>query len=370
LIKLSPPYRKLILAFFSCFLFILTTQAQQNYIYGKYNIYRPPLRVFANYFTWTVTTGYGNTRFSHQLEDFYFFQNDQGQFLVPITGETLPATLQGYQNWLNSPSLGNSISVSSSFDVPNDKLDNPVNNPALTSDSILFRTDTSSLGFAGGAPSIPLTLQVHFSYQKFRVGFGYGYERQWVKSLEPSIESVNGIAIRDYQPNFKGIRHTRLFGMLGYEFYRWWYNTFNAEIQVGRIRSGPELDRTVLSQGLFINLGVSFEHIFSEYFRLVVRPSYDIKQYSINLPEGNSINHRYNAMFLQVGVSIRIPEIPRSPMKSDHVQLKHVLYDPEKDRLIEVRGQPFWKRQNPKVGENHRKLWRYKFKNRRKMHPY
>ena len=76
-----------------------------------------------------------------------------------------------------------------------------------------------------------------------------------------------------------------------------------------------------------------------------------------------------NAFFFQVGVSINIPEIPRSPMKSDHIQLKHVLSDDE-GRLKEFRGQPIWKVQNPKVGQNHRRLWRYKLKNRRKLDPY
>jgi hypothetical protein len=44
--------------------------------------------------------------------------------------------------------------------------------------------------------------------------------------------------------------------------------------------------------------------------------------------------------------------------------------DPKKERLEEVRGQVFWKEQNPKIGQNHRQLIRNKATNKKKSHPY
>ena len=109
----------------------------------------------------------------------------------------------------------------------------------------------------------------------------------------------------------------------------------------------------------------------SEYFRVIFKPSYDFKNYNLSVPgTSSSIKHKQPTWFFQFGISITFPEIPRSPIKSDHVQLKHVITDPSSGRLMEVRGQPIWKRQNPKVGENDRKLWRYKRKNRKKLNPY
>ena len=112
------------------------------------------------------------------------------------------------------------------------------------------------------------------------------------------------------------------------------------------------------------------EKELSEYFRVIVKPSIDIKNYKVSVPGGSEIRHGHPTLFLQVGVSINIPEIPRSPISNDHIQLKHVITDPKTGRLIEVRGQPITKWQNPKVGQNHRKLFRYKRKNKKKLNPY
>ena len=70
----------------------------------------------------------------------------------------------------------------------------------------------------------------------------------------------------------------------------------------------------------------------------------------------DQVSHNYNAFYLQFGISMNIPELRRSPIKADHVQLKHVITDPKYGRLEEVRGQPLWKKQNPKVGQNHRRF--------------
>ncbi|MEO1254776.1 MAG: hypothetical protein AAFY41_07825, partial [Bacteroidota bacterium] len=144
---------------------------------------------------------------------------------------------------------------------------------------------------------------------------------------------------------------------------------FVAELQVGRITAGKQFNNGAISRGIYTNFGVSIENNWSEYFRVIIRPSVDFKSYTIAIPDGSSVKHRYPTFFIQAGVSINIPDIPRSPMKSDHVQLKHVYTNPVTGKKMEVRGQPIWKRQNPKVGENHRKLWRYKRKNRRKLNP-
>ena len=69
-------------------------------------------------------------------------------------------------------------------------------------------------------------------------------------------------------------------------------------------------------------------------------------------------------------MSINIPELRRSPFEADHVQLKHVITDPKNGRLEEVRGQVLWKKQNPKMGQNHRRLIHDKVINKKKSHTY
>lgn len=347
----------------------LTGNAQQtDDIYTQYNIYRNPTRVALNKFALTFTTGYGNTNYQHDLEDVYFYQDDGRQLILGNGLEALPVRFAGFSDWLNDPMASDTLLNDNFFDVPYNYLPNPVFNDTLRQNTFLVDTDTAAVNFQGIAHSIPIQFSAHYNYQDFRFGFGFNWERQTLKQLDPgTFESQ----IRPYQPNFKSTQFTRIFGMIGYKFYEYWDYAFVAELEVGRVTAGKQFNSELISRGIFTTIGISIEQNWSEYFRIIIKPSYELKNYNVMLPDGSAtINHKQNTFFLKFGISINIPEIPRSPMKSDHVQLKHVITDPATGRLIEVRGQPIWKKQNPKVGENHRKLWRYKNRNKRKLNPY
>ncbi len=325
----------------------------QESIYQKYDIYRNPTRVILNQISITATTGYGATFYSHDLSGVYFYQDAQNQFIFNNNIENLGSTFTGFTDWLNDPQQGFETSIDNPFEVPYDYLPNPVNNPLLGDQTFLVNTDTVDFGFEGTSHGIPINLMLHYEYLDFRVGLGYSYERQFVRALSPTNF---GDQVRDYEPNFKSTRFTRLYGMLGYKFYSWWWYDFVAELNIGRINQGPnQFNRGAISKGLYYNFGVSIENNWSEYFRLIVRPSIDFKSYTVNIPDGASVRHRQPTFFVQFGVSINIPDIRRSPMASDHTQLKHVYTDPRTGRREEVRGQPITKRQNPKIGENHRR---------------
>lgn len=324
-------------------------------IYQKYDIYRNPVRVILNKFSITATTGFGITDYKHQLSDVYFYQDAQNQYIFSNDIESLNGTFSGYTNWLNDPQVG--------FDSP---AQNPFQGQSPNDQFFLANTDTASLGFRGAGRGIPIQLSIHYDFKRFRIGGGYSYEFHFLRPLKPTAFADQ---VRDYQPNVSRTRYSRIFGLVGYQFYEFWSYDFVAELQVGRITAGKQFSRGATSRSIYANLGVSIENNWSEYFRVVIRPSVDFKSYTVSLPDGTSTRHGYPSFFIQVGVSINIPDIPRSPMKSDHVQLKHVYTDPVTGRRMEVRGQPIWKRQNPKVGENHRKPRRLKGKNKRKLNP-
>ena len=359
--------RRLIIIF--CVLCSFQSLAQRESVYEKYDIYRSPFRVFLNRFSWTVTTGYGRTYYKHDLEGYYFYQDRNGQYILPTTIPLTGTTFQGYTDWFNDPVLGPEVSIRNPFDVPFPNVSNPVLNPELRNAQFLASADTTEIGFVGISHGIPITLQLHYNFlEKFRIGLGYSWEKQFINELEPTNYQE---IIRPYQPNIKSTRYSRFYGTVGYKFYEYYNHLFVAELQYGRIRSGPkQFNRDFVTQGSYLNLGVSMEKELSEYFRVIVKPSIDIKNYKVNVPTGTEIRHGHPTLFLQVGVSINIPEIPRSPISNDHIQLKHVITDPKTGQYREVRGQPITKWQNPKVGQNHRKLWRYKNKNKKKLNPY
>ncbi len=327
--------------------------SQDQSVYQKYDIYRNPVKVFLNKFSITATTGIAVTSYSHQLQGVYFYQDAANQFIFSNDIENLGSSFSGYTDWLNDPQLGFETSVENPFDIPFDYLANPVFNPSIGNQVFLVDTDTANVGFKGASRGIPINLSLHYNYQKFRLGIGYSYEIHFLRELKPTSFTST---IRNYQPNVKKTRYSRLYAMAGYKFHTFWSYDFVAELQVGRITAGKQFNRSSISRGVYANLGISIENNWSEYFRVIVRPSVDFKSYTINIPDGSTVRHRYPTFFIQAGISINIPDIPRSPMKSDHVQLKHVYTDPATGRRMEVRGQPIWKRQNPKIGENHRTL--------------
>jgi hypothetical protein len=316
-----------------------------------------------------VTTGYGRTYYKHDLTGYYFFQDRTGQYILPTSETITGTTFTGYTNWFNDPALGPEVSIRNPFDVPFPALGNPVLNPDLRNTQFFASGDTTEIGFRGISHGIPITLQLHYNFlEKFRVGLGYSWEKQFINELQPT--NYEGV-IRPYQPSMSSTRYSRFYGTAGYKFYEYYNHLFVAELQFGRIRSGPnEFNRDFVTQTTYLNLGVSMEKELSEYFRIIVKPSIDIKNYKVSVPGGTDIRHGHPTLFVQAGISINIPEIPRSPISNDKTQLKHVITDPKTGRLREVRGQPITKWQNPKVGQNHRKLWRYKNKNKKKLHPY
>ncbi len=327
--------------FVLCVTAAFSVSAQSADIYEKYDIYRNPLRIFLNKFCISMSLGYGVTEYKNDVSDFTFYQDSTRQLLIRRDLEAGADSI-GFRNWLV----------------------NPVEDTVLAGNT--FFGDSLGLTFQNQSGTIPISLSIHYNFNKLRVGAGFTFEQQLFKPLEPNVYKDS---IRSYDLGYKSASVTRFWGMAGYQFYDWWDYTFVGELRLGVINYGRKFNAPMITNGMYYNLGINIEKHFSEYFRVTFRPSYDIKSFKISLPDGDPVRLTNNAFFFQVGVSINIPEIPRSPMKSDHIQLKHVLSDQE-GKLYEYRGQPLWKVQNPKVGQNHRRLWRYKLKNRRKLHPY
>lgn len=360
--------RKNILILLIAILSTFGLTAQKQDIYAKYDIYRNPFRVFINKFSFTLTAGYGFTNYEHSLSGYRYFQDANQQMILGKEFDHRPV-FNGFRNWASNPVSGQALVEDDNFAVPYPYLPSPVSNPLLAKNQYLADADSIGLSFGAYAKTIPLLFSIHYDFNDFRLGAGFQYEKHLLQSLKPS---VNELIIRPYDFGFKSTRYLKWFGLLGYQFYEYWSYTFVGELQVGAAYLGPQFNTSAIGIGqkLFLNLGVNIEKNLSEYFRVVVRPSYDFKRFTINNLDGTDVKHNNGAWLVQVGVSINIPEISRSPQASDHVQVKHVYINAANGKLREVRGQPFWKWQNPKVGQNHRKLWRYKWKNRRKLDPY
>ncbi len=343
-------------------------QAYNPYLGQMEDIYRSPQRAFLNQFSFNIMTGYGRTKYSHDLQGVYFVQDQTRQLVVSNAVDPLPEQIIGYSNWFNAPILGDSIQNRNIFDVPFAPLNNPVNNPALQGQNVILNTDTTNFGFESTGRSIPVQLSFYYTFmEKFRIGGGLMWERQKFNSFKPTAFSDN---VRNFNPGFNKTSYMKYFVLLCYKFYDFWDYSFAVEMNVGKASYGKQF--STIQPGLYTSFNLSIEKNLSEYLRVVLKPTLDLRNYKLNPgdKQGTVIDHKNRTFFMQFGVSINYPEIPRSPVKSDKAQVKHVIMHPGTGKRMEVRGQPIWKRQNPKIGENDRKLWRYKNRNKKKINPY
>ncbi|WP_109830259.1 hypothetical protein [Reichenbachiella versicolor] len=339
----------------------------QEYEYSEKDIYRSPIRAVLNQFSFQISTGYNRTNYKHDLSGYYYLQSPAQQFIVLNEGVPLEDDYVAYDNWFNHPSIGIPIEIPNPTDVPFPSIDNPVYNSELNRGLTQFDADSIGLGFEGRGRDIPLNINIRYNYKGIRVGGGISMAYHKISSFKPTVD---GHGIRSIHPVQRTTFFFKYYGLVGYKFYDWWDYSFAAEIEIGKNKLGKQFSGAV-TNGVYYNFGISIEKNLSEYFRVFVKPSFDFRTMNTALPEGGgSIKNKYNAFNLGVGISVTFPEIPRSPMKSDKVQLKHVIVDPKSGKYKEVRGQPIWKKQNPKVGQNNRKTIRQKWGNSRKLNPY
>ncbi len=283
--------------------------------------------------------GYGNTFLSHKLDGFGISQVDG------VAPTIFPADRNNrYDNWVNRVSAAS----------------------AQGPDSFIVSSDTTQLGFKGNALNLPLKLTIHYEFlEKYRLGGGFSYELM-------SMGDYRSISYKDkingFQPGNPAGFMKKYFIMAGVSFYRWNDVLFTGDVNVGGYNPGNNFAKSFIKKGVYANLGVTAEHELSEYLKVFVRPSFEIKNYTLSLPGSNNraIVHNLNAFYLNVGISYSIPELAKCYHPNCHVQMNHAHGNKE----YRSRMHPFYKKQNPHYGENYPKLIREKRKNRKKLNPY
>ncbi|HEU5291478.1 MAG TPA: hypothetical protein VFU05_12600 [Cyclobacteriaceae bacterium] len=300
------------------------------------------LRALLSKLHFGLSTGYASTNFKHDLDGFIILQ--QPDTTPKIISSGPPPGSVGYANWFNKVEYTNNIATASSFQV---------------------NSDTAEIGFKSKSFNIPLRATVHVEFlNRYRIGGGFSYEFQKVNDFEPTSY---GNDIDNFSPSFSSFFMTKYFLILGGSVYRYKKFLLTVDANIGGYGLGKKFEKSQITKGMFVNLGAMVEYEMSEYFRLFVRPSYDIKSYKLNIPEtGQSIQHKFNALYFNVGASYRIPELRRCFHKQCKAQVNHAHGNKE----YRSRVHPFYKKQNPHHGENYPELIKYKGRNKRKLNPY
>jgi len=289
--------------------------------------------------TFGLSTGYGSTTFKHELDGFGIIQNPDS---APKLFQSASLT-SGYSNWFNRVTTsGNTIQAG----------------------AFLVNADTATIGFKSKAFNIPIKATLHVEFDKYRIGGGYSYEYTIMGDFKPIRY---GDRINTFSPDFSSFFLKKYFGMIGGTVYRYNEYLLVVDANVGGYSLGKNFDKSAIKKGVYLNLGVAVEREMSEYFRVFVRPSYEIKSYKLNIPETNqSITHKFNAFYINFGATYRFPELRRCFLKTCKAQMNHAHGNKE----YRSRVHPIHKKQNPHYGENHPNLIKYKGKNKKKLNPY
>lgn len=338
--------------------------AQSNDPYAMFmeeNARGYPILEILNKINIGFSMGYGRTFYRHDLPGYGVINKDdsvyQGLFLFS-SADTAGVNFTGYSNWLNAPSA-----------VDLRRFEN-------IDDNTQVNGDTVNLGYKGSSGAVPFTLTLTVDVmERFRVGAGIAYEIHNLPEMSPfTAEEILG----KYVPDAKRTGYFRYFATLGGQVYDYLAWTYFVDVQIGKVQSmGKAYDMALVSNGLYFNIGAPIEYEFSEYLHGFVRPSFEYKNYKIDIGGIGAITHLQPAFYVHFGFRYNIPEIPRCKLKANtpigydypdrlsnktcRIQKKHLHGD------LPFRGQPFYKEQNPKIGENYPNLHKYKWFNRRKM---
>jgi hypothetical protein len=300
-----------------------------------------PVRALLKNLRFSASTGFGRTYFKHELNGFGIYQSaTAGPYI--FAGTTTPTA--GHQQWIDT--------------------NLPVTPITLAPGNFLVTSDTAKIGFRSKSFTIPIKLTVHYEFKNIRVGLGYDKDFIFLKPFSPISY---GDKIRKKEAGPGTISANKFFGMVGYSFYRIDKYLFTGDLQFGTNKFGKNFNRAIIKSSTFFNLGVTVERELSEYFKVFVRPNFEFKSYTLSLAESNlAIKHNANALMWNIGFTYSIPDLPKCKIKDCKIQINHA----HGDREYRSRVHPIYKKQNPGYGENHPKLIKFRWFNRKKINAY
>jgi hypothetical protein len=297
------------------------------------------LRMILSKLYFGFSTGYGSTSFSHHLDGFGIAQPVGGA--PRIFDHNNLATR--YTNWTNNVVADTDPLPAGAFTV---------------------NSDSADIGFRSKSLIIPFKGTVHVEFNRFRLGGGYSIDYMRAGTFEPTHYSSDIAGFKLDKSSFF-VKH--YFGMIGASVYRYDDYVLAVDANVGGYSLGSDFAKNLMKKSIYVNVGVSAERQFSEYFRVFIRPSYEIKSYKLSIPETTqTLSHTLNGFYVNVCITYRLPELRRCILKSCHAQINHV----HGNREYRSRRHPFYKKQNPHYGENYPELIKYKGSNKKKLNPY
>lgn len=302
--------------------------------------YQPPKNVKTSFFrkalskvNFGLSTGYGYSLYRQNLSGYSVFSRSDAYYLVPENQISYGRVNLNYEQWLNDPLESRGV-------VPVEGV-------------LAVTGDTINLGLKGSGSNLPFHFNLSVDLaERYKIGGGIGAEFYSIGDMRLSGWEE---APAPYKSGVKTAIMLRYYGSFAARASRWYFWDFSPELQVGQKKFITQYNQDLISGGFFYNGGLLIERHFSEYFRLTIRPSAEWSSYNMNLEAADrSLTTNTPSFYLQAGISFNFPRLPSCPVNPCQAQLEHVHGGKE------YRGQPIYRWQNPKYGQNHPELMRNK----------
>ena len=305
-----------------------------------------PIRKTINRFNFNIEKSFGYFSYKNPLTDVSAIRNPRGDllYIVPLgeeQGTTTP--INAFGNWFNDLA--------------------PIGIERIDDDSDIVRADTVDLTYKNTGRINPITLRFSLSFKKFDKGH---FERTKEKIYTDddllrigggisfgSLKFENSFSTQDADPRLRNftlpetkLSTTRIFGSLSYNVYTLGDYSIHADVLGGvwKIKAS-QANNDLINYDPFFNIGVMFQRKFSKYFKVYIRPSFEMRSYTI-ANDQISTQHKFSVFSIDLGVLLKYPIYPRNKYKADQVQLEHIF----EGKIY--RGRPFYMKQNPRYGQN------------------
>lgn len=303
-----------------------------------------PMREMLNKFNLQLDKGYGFFLYQNELTDVSVVRNPRGDqlYIVPIGEESTSGPYNAYSNWFNDLT--------------------PVNVYRIDDDSQIVRTDTASVIYKNSGRINPLTLRLSFTFNKVdklrlkttgeRVMSDKEFLRVGLGVSTGALKFTNTVNYQEVDDRLKyfnvpqtKISTTKLFGSLTYNAYTFMDFSFLVDVSGGIWKTkSSHLNQDLVTYDPFFNVGFIMEKKVSKYFKLYLRPSFEIRKYNL-ANEFISTSHSLSLFTVDIGALIKYPTYPRNRHGANRVQMEHVF----NGKIY--RGRSIFQPQNPRTGQ-------------------
>lgn len=303
-----------------------------------------PVRKVLNMFNVSVEKGWGYFSYQNQLTGVSVVRNPRGDLLYILpSGETTgQGPFNAYNNWFSG-------------------LDG-VNITRIDDDAEIVNTDTTSFVYENNGRINPFTLRLSFSIRKvdkahlkrtgeriysddelLRIGGGISFGNLKFRNNRNTQEIST--RLRSFQLPITEINTTKMFGSVTYNAYRYGDLSLLLDLSGGVWKTkANQVDQTFVNYDPFFNVGLIFEQKVSKYFKVYIRPSFEVRQFSLT-NDAISVPHQFSIFTIDIGALIKYPTYPRNRFKAHRVKMEHVF----NGKIY--RGRSIFQRQNPRTGQ-------------------